>query len=67
MKATYPLIDQLKAHRKEKKLSQIALEDISGYSATQISYWETGYRYPKIHQFVDWANALGYEVVLRKK
>jgi len=46
------------------KLTLIEIAELTGYSSSVISRWHSKKKPPDIHQFVDWANALGFEVKL---
>jgi transcriptional regulator with XRE-family HTH domain len=58
------LTAQLRAIRRERRVSILALSDRSGYDRFTISRWEREKAAPTLSRFVDWAAALGYEVKL---
>ncbi len=51
--------DRLKALRKERNMSQMALAELVGVSAQSVSRWETGNCMPDIFQIVPLARVLG--------
>lgn len=51
--------DRLKALRKERNMSQMALAEMVGVSAQSVSRWETGNCMPDIFQIVPLARVLG--------
>jgi len=55
-----------KARRQQgKTLRQV--QDELGYSHGTIDGWESGYRTPDINRFIEWANYLGYDVILARR
>lgn len=49
------------------RIAQVDLAEAAGYSPSTLSKLELGKRTPNIQLVCDWANALGYELVLRPK
>lgn len=62
-----PLMAQLMETRKQIGLSQGDVGRIAGYAQESINQWENGVHEPRLSSFVNFANALGYEVVLVEK
>ena len=60
----HPLIDQLYYQSITQCITQAAMEDKFGLCRNQINKWETAYCSPNLHNFIAWANALGYDVTL---
>ncbi|MEV2277755.1 helix-turn-helix transcriptional regulator [Nocardiopsis sp. NPDC049922] len=60
----HPLITQLKAARKEAKLSARAVAARTGYSEATVYAWEHGQSVPNADTLTDYAHVLGYQVVL---
>lgn len=61
------LIEQLSAAREAQGISQAELAHRLGYYPVSISTWETGRAKPIYNSLVDWANALGFDVVLEPR
>jgi transcriptional regulator with XRE-family HTH domain len=62
------IIAQLRKIRIEQRCSQDALSALVGVNnRVQVSAWENGRVHPQYSTLHKWADALGYEVVLRKK
>ena len=59
-----PLLTQLRARRRELKLTSYALARRIGITHSYISVWEFGRQSPTVGNFIAWANALGLEVRL---
>lgn len=62
-----PLIAQLIETRKRAGLSQKTVARRAGYDQCTISQWERGLWEPRLCNFVNLANTLGFEVALVKK
>ena len=62
-----PFIQLLRRERLAQKLSFYSLADKSGYAYQALMSWEHGRRSPRFRCFIDWANALGYDVTLTKR
>lgn len=58
------LTDQLRAIRRERKVSINTVADRSGYDRFTLSKWERGKVSPSLSRLIDWAGALGYDVRL---
>lgn len=63
----HPLIRQLREEREKRKMGRPELEEKSGYHVSQILSWELGKVNPDFMSMHDWAEALGFELILRKK
>ncbi len=61
-----PLMLELKLERKRQGMTQRALAKKIGACHSSVNSYEMGMVRPYLHTFVDWANALGYEVRLEK-
>lgn len=54
----------------QRRYKKITLRKIScdlGLHYTSVDGWESGYRTPNIKRFIQWANYLGWDVVLRPR
>ena len=60
------LIPILVKERLRQGKTQEVLADELGYTSRSLGSWERGDADPYFLGFVDWAEGLGYEVVLRK-
>jgi len=61
-------VAQLKEIRTEKKLSQTKFSSMLGMAApTQLQNYEQGRTTPSIKKVEEWADALGYKIVLLPK
>lgn len=49
------------------KLTVQELSEVVGYSSSTVGNWMSGEKEPTARQFIDWANALGYEVKLTRR
>jgi len=61
------LVEQLRRLRKESGHNQHTFAEMTGYCRTQIALYETGKRTPNLIVATDFAEALGYELVLKLK
>lgn len=61
------IIQELFEARKCNGMLQSELGKIAGYNQTTFSRAETGQRAPNLRLMCDWAEALGYELVVRPK
>lgn len=61
------LVDQLARARVARRWSQTKTALRCGYSRPILCRWESGRDLPRLTSFVDWANALGFDVVLVRK
>ena len=48
-------------------LSRKELCALTGYNSEVVGSWITGKKRPTLDQYVDWANALGYDVLIKRK
>lgn len=63
----HPLIREMTEIRRAWKLTRQDIAARAGYAYTTICHVEAGQRYPGLRLLQDWADVLGYEVVLRPK
>ncbi len=63
----HPLISQLRRERNKLGLTLTMVEDIIGHPEKAIRTWEKGQRKPRFSAFIDYANGLGFDVVLKRK
>lgn len=63
----HPLIKQLRVTRYVARMSRPVLSKKIGHHVNQILNWENGKAQPGFHAVADWADALGFELVLRRK
>ena len=61
---TKAIAEKLRAIRKEKKLSRRELAERIGYNEYTLKSWESGRNIPALQAATDWANALGFDLVL---
>lgn len=62
--SNYHVIQQLIRERKILNLSRLDVAEKSGYSECQIAEWERGTNAVALPKFIDWAQTLGFDVVL---
>jgi transcriptional regulator with XRE-family HTH domain len=62
-----PIIVALRQERLNLKLRLVDVSDKTGYHYNAIQRWEAGKVAPSVQAVVDYANALGFDVVLKKK
>jgi DNA-binding XRE family transcriptional regulator len=60
-----PMVEQLRAARESRRMTREELSKDCGYHVNDILRWELGRATPKLRHFIDWANALGFSVVLK--
>jgi transcriptional regulator with XRE-family HTH domain len=63
----HPLIDILQDARRAQGVSTMKLAEKSGIGRPAIARYECGEAFPNVHKLTQWAEALGYEIILRKK
>lgn len=63
----HPIITQLRMERRTREISQDSMAAMTGYHRVQIVQYENGYNSPKLETVSNWAEALGYELVLKKR
>ena len=66
MKPHY-IVEDLREIRLANKVSQEELADRAGYNRTQVIRYEAGAFSPKLETVSNWADVLGYELILRPK
>lgn len=57
---------KIKELRKENKLSQMKLSDITGYHWRTIQQWENGKAVPLVSAWIDAVEAMGYEIKIER-
>lgn len=62
----FAIVRELRAARRASGLRQDVLAKLVGTLPVQIAKWERGETVPRFASFLDWAEALGYRVELRK-
>lgn len=74
MKSTQPqfadwptLRGELIKTRHLARMTQSQLAARTGYSLAALGYWESGRRKPKLQGLIDWANALGLDIVFVRR
>lgn len=63
----HPLIKQLRQIREQRRMPRPRLSKKSGHHINEILRWELGQTGPKFHAVSDWAEALGFEIVLQPR
>lgn len=61
------LIRELRGEREHLKVGVAEVARVTGYRENQIGNWERGETEPGLYKFIDVANALGFDVVLKRK
>lgn len=61
----HPIVRLLRKEREQRKLTRPEVGAMCGYHVNQIQAWEMGKVRPWFVHIVDWAAALGFELVLR--
>lgn len=61
----YPVVRGLVQARLKKGITRMELSNILGYHEFLIGRWERGDAKPNIKRLHDWAQALGFEIVLK--
>lgn len=64
---THPLVLQLRAERNRQGWSQAAVAERAGYHYSTLAAWELGRDAPTLFALECFANALGFELILRRK
>jgi transcriptional regulator with XRE-family HTH domain len=62
-----PIIAELRTARKNLNLSLLAVSHKIGYHHNAIQKWETGKINPSVKSLIDYANGLGFDVILKRK
>lgn len=62
-----PLIAELRNARAARGLSKAKLARRAGVLRQELERWEAGRVRPNVDTFVAWANALGFDVLLREQ
>jgi len=63
----HPAVQQLVEGRKQQRLKLGDVAEMSGFSESMLEKSECGHRFPSFSALNAWADALGYEIVLRPK
>ncbi len=63
----HPFIDILQDARRASGISQVQLSERCGIERHSLRNYELGEKFPNIHKLFRWAEALGYEIIIRKK
>lgn len=63
----HPIIEFIRNDLEEKKISRLAFAEMCGYSLSNINNWLTGIHTPKLTVAEDMLNALGYDLIVKKK
>jgi DNA-binding transcriptional regulator YiaG len=63
----HPLVGRLTRIRYEAGLSGRQVAEVAGLHLSLIHKWESGVGLPSLDSLATWANALGYDLVLRKR
>ena len=63
----YPIINQLRALRQSKGLSQRQLSTSIGYSTEMVHAWETRQRLPTLRSLYEWCSGLGVELTIHER
>lgn len=61
------LVGELRKERVKLKLSLLAVSEKVGYHPNSIQQWETNKISPSVQSIIDYANALGFDVVLKRR
>ena len=61
------ILNELRLHRVNQNLSLETLSDMTGYNSNSLQRWENGRVSPLLKSFIDYADALGFDVVLKKR
>jgi transcriptional regulator with XRE-family HTH domain len=65
--AKHKIVGELRQRRIEQRISQEAVGAALGLNRNAILKYEMGWMSPKIKMLCDWADFIGYEIVLQKK
>jgi hypothetical protein len=63
----HPLIQQLRLARENAHLSRSDVSKKSGYHVNQLCAWELGKVNPDFRSMYEWAESLGFDLVLKKR
>jgi transcriptional regulator with XRE-family HTH domain len=67
MSPPHSILSDLRRIRQASRISQDAIGAAIGVTANNFSRYELGVYHPRIDRIASWAEALGYELVLRPK
>ena len=65
--AVHPLVHWLWGEINKQRASQLDVEKRSGVSTSAMRKWRTGERTPRVLEFDAVAQALGFEITIRRK
>jgi predicted transcriptional regulator len=63
----HPIIQQLRMERRAREISQLAIATEIGVGQHSLARHENGHHLPRLDTVSEWAAALGYELVLKKR
>lgn len=63
----HPIIKELRAERERLKMTRHMVSEKSGYHRNQLLGWELGKTNPDFRSLREWAEGLGFDLVLRKR
>lgn len=64
---THPIIEQLREVRRNRNLSQDQLSAAIGTAQNNLCRCEKGHHFPRLDTISAWAEALGFEIVLKAR
>ena len=67
LKDLHPLVRTLKVERQQQKVTQLNMALDLNMTERNFIYWERQERTPNFLSFIDWADALGFDVELKKR
>ena len=62
-----PAMRAIEAERKERGVDLKTMADITGVSINSVYAWRAGERSPMVSHLVKFADAMGFEIVMRRK
>lgn len=63
----FKIFRELRTAREAQNLTRPQLSEMVGYHWTLIGRWENGEAVPSLRRLLDWAEALGFELVLKPR
>ena len=66
LQSRYALLRELRAIRREQRMSMGDLAETIGVPKTSVQRWELGLNVPRLPMLLDWAQALGMRVVMER-
>lgn len=64
LQSRYPLVRELRAIRRDQRMSMGDLAETIGGPKTSVQRWELGLNVPRLPMLLDWAQALGFRIRL---